>query len=506
MSKPTELPLHPFTGVRALWVSPTGRPFYPIAGGDASGDAEPGRIEELEAELGALRTEIDELDALDAPTDEQVTRMGVALDEWDERHAEHERLVERRERIARVRSAAAHPANRERTAPEVLNRRDPFENLDALRFNPDDRYAPRMSQDVVARAVTALEQTRPSGISDAEMERAVRVVETIPGAAQHALIHGSPAYRSAFEAWLQSQGQPIYTPEQAEAVRAAMSLSGGNGGYTLPTLLDPTLIHTGTASNNPIRPIARVVQGTQNVWHGVSVGNVTSYWAAEAAALTEGSPAFSNPSVTAAKLTAWLTASYEIFEDSNLQAQMPGLIAESFMYTESDAFVSGSGSNAPKGILTAISGTAGDTVTCTTRGTFGYVDLTNLHDAAPARYEDSSTFLANKSIYTAIRAFATGSYGSLFWANLGQDTPPQLIDSPYVKASAMTNSTASGSKFMIYGDFSQFLIYDRIGTQVEFVQNVMNSSGLPTGQRGLVAHKRVGSDVTDLNAFRFLLG
>jgi predicted phage gp36 major capsid-like protein len=33
---------------------------------------------------------------------------------------------------------------------------------------------------------------------------------------------------------------------------------------------------------------------------------------------------------------------------------------------------------------------------------------------------------------------------------------------------------------------------------------VVDGSGLPTGQRGLVAHKRVGADVTDVNAFRFL--
>ena len=56
----------------------------------------------------------------------------------------------------------------------------------------------------------------------------------------------------------------------------------------------------------------------------------------------------------------------------------------------------------------------------------------------------------------------------------------------------------------ILGDFNQFVIYDRIGVQVEFIQNVVDGSGLPVGQRGLVAHKRVGSDVTDLNAFRFL--
>jgi predicted phage gp36 major capsid-like protein len=35
--------------------------------------------------------------------------------------------------------------------------------------------------------------------------------------------------------------------------------------------------------------------------------------------------------------------------------------------------------------------------------------------------------------------------------------------------------------------------------------NVVNSSGIPTGQRRLIARKRTGGNVTDLNAFRFLL-
>ena len=62
----------------------------------------------------------------------------------------------------------------------------------------------------------------------------------------------------------------------------------------------------------------------------------------------------------------------------------------------------------------------------------------------------------------------------------------------------------SGTVLAILGDFNQFVIYDRIGVQVEFIQNVVDGSGLPVGQRGLVAHKRVGSDVTDVNAFRYL--
>ena len=94
-------------------------------------------------------------------------------------------------------------------------------------------------------------------MSDEQVESAIRTVSTVPGAAQHALIHSTPAYRSAFREWLSTGGHPLYTPEETDAVRASLSLTGANGGFTLPTLLDPTLIHTGTAYQPDPRHRAR---------------------------------------------------------------------------------------------------------------------------------------------------------------------------------------------------------------------------------------------------------
>jgi HK97 family phage major capsid protein len=469
------------------------------------------RIEEIEARQDAIRAELAEIAELTEPTDEDVARTDGLLDENDTLGTELAPLVARAQRVEAVRAAAANPRNVEPAfhAPAVVTRTDPFENVAALRFDQSARSAPELDSAVVSRAVTALTDYRPAGVSDDALQSAVRAVESIPGAAQHALIHGSPAYRSGFKAYLKSQGQnPLYTAEEADAVRTAMSLTGANGGYTLPTLLDPTLIHTGTASKNPLRQLARIVSGTQNVWHGVTVNNVTTYWKAEAAAFTEGSPTLSNPSITAAMLTAYLTASYEIFEDSDLQSQLPGLIGEAFDFAESDAFVVGSGSTAPKGIITAISATAASTVTATTRGSFtvaSSVDVFAVVNAVPSRYEDSASWLANKATFNIIQQMSTtGGQGSLYWTDLNHSSPASLLGSSVNKSSAMSAATTSGTVLAILGDFSQFVIYDRVGTSVEYMQNVVDGNGLPTGQRGLVAHKRVGSDCTDLNAFRFL--
>jgi len=464
------------------------------------------KIQELAEKLEGLRSEIVELEAVEEPTEEQVTRMETILPEWDEAKAEHDKLVERAAKVEAVRSAALAEGNREKVAPNVIVRTDPFEGATQVRASFDSEGRARMgSQEVIERAQRAFEGAR---VKPEQLDRLMERIESVPGVAEHALLHGSPTYREAFNEFMRSQGNnPLYSPEQAEAVRASLSLTGANGGYMLPTLLDPTLIHTGTASKTSVRGISRVVEGTQNVWHGVSVGNVTTYWKQEGSAMTDGSPTLASPSVTAAMLTAYVTGSYEIFEDSSSQAQLPGLIGESFGFAEADAFISGSGSNAPKGIVTAISGTAGDTVTATTRGSFttaSAVDVFALLNAVPSRYEDNANWVANKQTFNTIKQMSTGSNGSYFWSDFNAAIGNPLLGSPILQSSAMPTTTVSGTVLIVLGDFSQFVIYDRIGTTVEFVQNVVDGSGLPTGQRGLIAHKRVGSDVTDINAFRFL--
>lgn len=472
------------------------------------------RIEELTAQRDALRAELLDLDAVEEPTEEQVTRSQEALDEFDQAQSALEAEQARVERMESVRAAYAEPSNREAgfSAPQVHVNRDPFENVhEVLRSNPND-------EDVIARAHTALSDVRSHGTSDAQRAAAIDTVETVSGAAVHALVYGSPHYRSAFQKLLHAEGrgrqailseQERYALELAEDfARADYSLTGANGGYMLPTLLDPTLILTGTRVNNPIRNLARKERGTQNVWHGVSHGAVTSYWTAEASAMTAGNGTLSNPSVTAAKATAYLPGSYEIFEDSNLAAQLPVLVGESFDDLESAAFVSGSGSDAPTGIVTAISATAGSTVTATTRGSFtsaSSADVYAVLEAVSPRFQDSVTWVGNVKYFNTIAQMDT-SGGGLFWQNFNGAAyqRPPLLGYPVETSSSMASVTTSGTAGLILGDWSRFLVYDRIGTQIEFVQNVVNSSGLPTGERAYIAHKRVGSNCLDVNAFRFL--
>ena len=67
--------------------------------------------------------------------------------------------------------------------------------------------------------------------------------------------------------------------------------------------------------------------------------------------------------------------------------------------------------------------------------------------------------------------------------------------------------SSSGASWALFGDFSKFIIADRVGMSIELIPQIFagNTAGglsYPTGQRGLFAWWRNSSDVMSSNAFR----
>ena len=84
--------------------------------------------------------------------------------------------------------------------------------------------------------------------------------------------------------------------------------------------------------------------------------------------------------------------------------------------------------------------------------------------------------------------------------------PPKLLGKPLYEASDMVTAVTTGSNILLAGNFAEcYYIYDRAGTTLEYVPNVMDTStGRPTGQRGFAAWWRTGADAVDPNGFRVL--
>ena len=214
-------------------------------------------------------------------------------------------------------SGVARP---ERATPDVVVRdSSPFDNIEQVARG----YA--TDRDMVARATDAIERTEYVGLTDASKERATRLAESNPRIARHILLTGSPAYREAFETVLRygpEVGMGMLDGEQRDAMRAPLSNTAANGGYSNPWLLDPTVILTNDGIAGSIRSISRVETGTTDKWNGISSAGVTAEWLAEGTEAADKTPTVGQPSVTAYKGAAYVFASYEQEADGQVVAQV----------------------------------------------------------------------------------------------------------------------------------------------------------------------------------------
>ena len=194
-------------------------------------------------------------------------------------------------------------------------------------------------------------------------------------------------------------------------------------------------------------------------------------------------------------------------DEQNVTAEVAKLLAFGKDELEATAFITGSGSGQPTGIITALTG-GSSIVNAAADDTFALADVYSVQGALPARHRPMASWLANNLIYNKIRQFDTAG-GAGLWERLPSDRPSQLLGRPALEAEAMdgtiTTSGAVHNYALLFGDFSNFVIADRVGMTVEFIPHLFSTSNnRPTGQRGWYAYYRVGSDSVNDNAFRLL--
>jgi HK97 family phage major capsid protein len=397
------------------------------------------------------------------------------------------------------------------------------DSIEAKRFrNPWDlsevrtfgRSREEVNAELRSRALSAIEQM-PSA-TDAIREASTMIVERFDDKdatlARLALVGSSPAYVRAFSKAATARLHEL-TTEESRALQEvrAMSLTDSAGGYLVPFQLDPTVIITANGSLNDIRRIARQVVATGDTWNGVSAGAVAWSWDAEAAQVSDDTPTFAQPSIPVYKAAGFVPVSIEALQDmANGAAEVARLLAEGREILEAAAFAVGSGSGQPTGVVTGLVGSGAVTASATT-DTLAVADLYTIQGALPARYRANASWLATNAFYNRARQFDT-SGGSSLWAQLGEDRPAQLLGKPIYEAEDMDGViTAAAENYMaVFGDFSNYVIADRIGMTVEFIPHLFQQTtagsgfGRPTGQRGWYAYYRTGASVVNTGAFKML--
>lgn len=475
-------------------------------------------IEQIKARLGVLVAEMRSLttapdDAGDdwdmdadavarfAEVDAEATALRTKL----EAHAERLRKIEDAVDAAFI-SGDSSPIRTGPLAPPMVNKGgDPYD-MDSVRFDAS-------AADLRARVATGLERDgSPAEVAEA----AVATLRNVHGdkreLALRCLATGSDLYRSAF-AKLMAGNQITWSDAERQAVARAQSLTNSAGGFAVPFTLDPTLVLTNNSAINPIRNLARVVQITTNSWNGVTSAGATASWDAEAAEVSDDAITLAQPSIPVYKAQAFVPFSVEIEGDwASLNSDLRMAMMDARDRLEATAHIKGTGSAQPTGIEVELDGGSSELAPATAE-TFAAADVYEVARSLPPRYRmtgDMPAWVASVGTYHAIRQFDTGGGGN-FWTSLGNGTPERLLGYRAFEASEVDDSgdidaAATEQNFVLFlGDWSRYIIVDRVGMQVELVPHLFaTGNNRPSGQRGLIGWWRTGAESIDDNAFRVM--
>jgi HK97 family phage major capsid protein len=249
--------------------------------------------------------------------------------------------------------------------------------------------------------------------------------------------------------------------------------------------------------------VSRIETITNNIWKGVSSAGVTFTGTAEAVAATATQATLAQPTVTPEKTMAYIPFSYEIQGDyPGFAGEMQALIEQA--YVDFLAVETATGSAGVVGIFTAIDATAGSEVNPTTDGALGPEDALIVWNALPERYRPRSSWFMNVTVESQLRN--ASALGGLYTTDLStQGIGPLLGKRTLLSDYAPSfTGTTGASNLAILGDFSRYVIAQRVGMNVELIPNVVDGSGIPTGQRAWLAWARVGADSVDDNGFILL--
>ncbi len=467
-------------------------------------------VTEREQRQAEIRTRLAEMDAeyngAELPEERQT--------EWNDISAEYDvhtaAIAAANARAARLAVLAGNGSTEDGTpfhAPNVIVQRRAENIYDITSLRRDARNIDDLARAMRDNALRAVEINHYDSVDDEDgartkIERLLRRADTKDAElARRILQTGSEVYDRAFGKMCFAGKTDGLTNEERAALAVGVTTTGG---FAVPFSLDPTVIMTDAGVVNPLRQIARVVTIVNKTWQGITSAGITVARGAEAAEASDNSPTLAQPEVTPTRVQGFVPFSFEVDQDwTQMRGELGMMFQEAKDVEESAAFVLGTGvSPQPEGVITGI--TAGSQIETAAVTSFTLPDMYSLVDALPPRHTPNASWLANKAIYNKIRQFDTTG-GANLWARLADGRPSRLVDYPVYEASAMATALTAGIKILLLGDFSKFLIVDRIGMAVELIPHLFGTANnFPTGQRGLYAVWRNNSKVLDPLAFRLL--
>ena len=316
-------------------------------------------------------------------------------------------------------------------------------------------------------------------------------------------------HKAAFESYARSGQADALRMIEQKALNGAIA---PDGGYLLPPDAEAAILARMAALSpiraiSTVRPLANSALKKAVYPSGANVG-----WANQTApSNTVTASQYSELSFQTMELFAQPAATQTMLDDAavDVESWIADEIVYSFSEAESTAFVTGDGTNKPKGLLTypvvADSAWAWGSLGTIATGVSASFPASNPSDilvdfahALRSAYRQHATFVMNRKTQGAIRKFKD-STGNYIWAPPASvGAKATLMNFPVVEAEDMPD-IAANSLSIAFGDFRRgYLVVDRVG--IRALRDPYSAKPYVL----FYTTKRVGGGVQDFEAIKLL--
>ena len=292
--------------------------------------------------------------------------------------------------------------------------------------------------------------------------------------------------------------------QATEQMRGLVAGTGSAGGFGLPIAVDPTILLSGPGVvADGVRQYSTVRTVNTHELRLVSSAGTAASYDAEASVVSDDTPTLAQPVITPAMARYFIPFSYEMGDDwSSLEGELLRLTTDARNVLDATMFLTGTGTDQPAGVLTGLSTT--QRVLTTTTAVYALADPWLLKAALRPRDIPNATFAAAPGVWDITFRFVGGNSTEPLQFDAGRGG--NFLGRPKFEWSTMvTTTTTTGSKIMLAGDFTSYVIADRVGMSAEILPALFDpTTARPTGQRGWFARWRTGAKVAVPEAFRYL--
>ncbi len=337
----------------------------------------------------------------------------------------------------------------------------------------------------------------------AELEKELKSAKR-PGAAQGKDVE---AHKAAFMQFMRKGTDDGLADLQQKAVQVAVE---ADGGFAVPEELDRTLLDV-LKDESPMRRVCNSITiGTSDYKKLVNLGGAASGWVGETDARpATGTPTLAQIVATMGEIYANPQATQTSLDDLffNVEQWLADEVAREFAQQEGAAFLTGNGTNKPKGILAHTLALTGDDVRAFgtlqnvksgAAGTFTGDNLIDLIYSLKRGYRQNASFMMNGLTVSKARKLKDVGGDYLWQPGLQQGQPSTLLGHAIEENEDMPDAAADANA-ILFGDFKRgYTIVDRMGTRI------LRDPFTNKPYVGFYTTKRVGGMLTDSNAIKVL--